>query len=159
MPCSWTFGIFPWLCTAVHMKKCITIHVLLGNIRPRFRYRKMQILWTFTLQGAGGRVAPHPPKCIAQWPTVIACSVYNIIRVPDQEIKKHYWARKGRGGAIIRGALPAASLPPRHCIRIQNSASLDLQTSNFRQVLQSSAGIFTTTSESFLKIQHAVRLG
>ena len=23
----------------MHMKKCITIHVLLGNIRPRFRYR------------------------------------------------------------------------------------------------------------------------
>ena len=31
-------------------KKCITIHVLLGNIRPRLRYRKMQILWSF--QGA-----------------------------------------------------------------------------------------------------------
>ena len=26
--------------------------------------RKMQILWTFTPQVAGGLVAPHPPKCI-----------------------------------------------------------------------------------------------
>ena len=31
-------------------KKCITIHLLLDNIRPRIRYRKMQILWRF--QGA-----------------------------------------------------------------------------------------------------------
>ena len=31
----------------MHMKKCITIHVLLGNIRPRFRYRNIQILWSY----------------------------------------------------------------------------------------------------------------
>ena len=33
----------------MHMKKCITIHLLLVNVRPRFTYRKMQILWSFTL--------------------------------------------------------------------------------------------------------------
>ena len=43
----WTFGIFLWLCITMHMKKCITIHLLLGNIRPRIKYCKMQILWSF----------------------------------------------------------------------------------------------------------------
>ena len=46
------FGPLGFSCdfTAMQIKKCITIHVLLGNIRPRFRYRKMQVLWRF--QGA-----------------------------------------------------------------------------------------------------------
>ena len=35
------------------MKKCITIHVLLGNIRPGFRYGKMQILWSFQASPLG----------------------------------------------------------------------------------------------------------
>ena len=42
---------------------------------------------------------------------VIACCAYDIIRLPDQETKKHDW---GERGAIIRGASPAASLPPRY---------------------------------------------
>ena len=38
------------------MQKC-TIHVLLGSIEPRFRYHKMQILWSF--QGTSP-VGPPP---------------------------------------------------------------------------------------------------
>ena len=54
----------------MHMKKWITVHVLLSSIRPRFRYHKMQNLWSFqgashldlhqdsTIELLGGLVAP-----------------------------------------------------------------------------------------------------
>ena len=90
------------------MKKCITIHVLLGNIRPRFRYRKMQILWTFAPQvaGGGGGGACSTPS------TQMYCAMTDghCMLCPDQETES-----MTGGAAIIPGASPAASLPPRHC--------------------------------------------
>ena len=118
----WTFGIFLWLCTAMHMKKCITIHVLLGNIRPRFRYSKMQILWSFQggeppgpLPGlyhgsAGGLVAP--PSTQTYRSLHVVPTTWHASQTKRQ--KKYDWG--GGGGAINRAASPAASLPPCHCI-------------------------------------------
>ena len=109
---------------ALYMKKCITIDLLLGNIRPRIRYRKMQILWSF--QGA----SPLDPHQDSTMELLGACSARihsNVLRRPLHAVpttwyasqtkrqKKYDWEEGGGGGGISRAASPAASLPPRHC--------------------------------------------
>ena len=108
------------------MKKCITIHLLLGNIRPRIRYRKMQILWSF--QGASpldlhqdstmellGLVAPASTQmyCAMTDGHCMLCLRHDTRPRPKG---KRSITGGGGGGAINRAASPAASLPPRHWV-------------------------------------------
>ena len=137
----------------MYMKKCITIHVLLGNIRPRFTCRKMQILgasrgwapWTST------RILPWnccPPKCIAQWLTGIACDVYDRTRVPGQETKS--MTGEG-GGGINRAASPAASLSPRHWTELQF-------TIKFQNILTSASWFHAWTPALELQTNNATEI-
>ena len=116
-----TFGIFLWLCTAMHMKKCIIIHLLLGNIRPRIRYRKMQILWSFQEASPLDLHQDSTMELLGSCSTRIHSNVLRNDRrslhvVPTtwyaSQTKKEVWL----GGAINRAASLAASLPPRHWI-------------------------------------------
>ena len=104
----------------MHTKKCITIHVLFGNIiRPRFRYLKIQILWSF--QGASPldlyqdstiELLPIHPKVLRNdWGSLhFVPTTWHASQTKRQ--KKYDWG--GGGGAINRTASPAASLSPRH---------------------------------------------
>ena len=107
----------------MHMKKCITIYLLLGSIRPRIRYRKMQILWSF--QGASPRSSTRtlPWNCrgiVAPASTQMYCAMTDdhcmlCLRHDTRPRPKGKRSMTGGGGAAInRAASPAASLPPRH---------------------------------------------
>ena len=87
----------------MHMTKCITIHVLLGNIRPRFRYHKMQILWTFTPQVAGGACSAPSTQMYCAMTDGHSMLCLDIIRVPDQETKSMIEER----GAHYSACLPS----------------------------------------------------
>ena len=96
----------------MHIKKCITIHLLLGNIRPRIRYRKMQVLWTSTRTlpwNCWGLVAPASTQmyCAMTDGLCMLCLRHDTRPRPKDK-------RSMTGGAISRAASPAASLPPRH---------------------------------------------
>ena len=104
-------------CTAMHMKKkCIIIYLLLGNIRPRIRYRKMQILWS--VQGTS--LLDHQDSTMELLGAYSARIHSNVMRndrrslhvVPttryasqSERQKKYDW---GGGAPLIWAASPAA---------------------------------------------------
>ena len=104
----------------MHMKKCITIHLLLGNIRPRIRYCKMQIFgasrgqapWTSTrttmeqMGACGARIYSNVLRNDRRSLHVVSTTCYAF----QTKRQKKY----DLGGATNRAASPAASLPPRH---------------------------------------------
>ena len=105
----------------MHMKKCITIHLLLGNIRPRIRYLKMQILWSFqgdlhqdsTIELLGAcstRIHSNVLRNDRQ-----SLHVVPTTRYMSQTKRQGKRSMTGWGGGINRTASPTASLPPRHC--------------------------------------------
>ena len=108
------------------MKKCVTIHLLLGNIRPRIRYRKMQIVWSFQGRAPWTSTRTLPWNC---WGLVAPASTQTYCTMTDGHCMlclrhdtrsrpkgKTSMTGGGGGGAINRAASPAASLPPRHCL-------------------------------------------
>ena len=115
----WDFPVTLY-CNA-HEKKCITIHVLLGNIRRRFRYRKMKILWSFQrarpldlhqdsameLLG-GGLVAPPSTQmyCAMTDGHCMLCLRHD--KRPRPRGKKYDW---GGGGLHQSGFLPISFIP------------------------------------------------
>ena len=104
----------------MHMTKCITIHLLLGNIRPRIRYRKMQILWSF--QGAS-QLDLHQDSTMELLGACSARIHSNVLRNDRRSLhvvpttwygsqtkrqKKYDW---GGGGRHQSGCLPSSFTP------------------------------------------------
>ena len=115
----------------MHMKKCITIHVLLGNIRPRFRCRKMQLpegeltgpppgLYYATAGEGGGRGLVY---CAMTDGYCMLCLWH------ASQTKRHKSITEG--GAINRAASPAASLSPRHCLEVIYTVILNPSADSF----------------------------
>ena len=86
---------------------------MLGNIRPRFRYRKMQILWSFTLLwncwGEGLVARPSTQMYCAMTNGHCMLCLRHYTR-PRPRSKKSMTGGGGGWGAINRDASPAASL-------------------------------------------------
>ena len=105
-------------------KKCITIYVLLGNIRPRLGTVRCRFF------GGSRGLAPSTSTRTPPWKcwggTQMYCAMTDgHCMLSDQEGKSMTW------GAINRAASPAASLSPRHC-------SVYLNYTHFHQTEHSS---------------------
>ena len=105
------------------MKKCITIHQLLGNIRPRIRYRKMQIRWSFQGRVPWASTRTLPWNCwglVAPASTQMYCAMTDghcmlYLRHDTRPRPKGKRSMTGGWAPLIGLPPPAASLPPRHC--------------------------------------------
>ena len=93
------------------MTKCITIHVLLGNIRPRFRYHKMQILWSFQ----GSRQDPTKELLELLEPLVAPPFTQMYCAMTDGHCMlclPHDTRPRPRGKRSMTGGAPLIGLPP-----------------------------------------------
>ena len=98
------------------MKKCIAIHLLLGNIRPRIRYRKMQIVWSFQGRAPWTSTRTLPWNC---WGLVAPASTQMYCTMTDGHCMlclRHDTRPRPKGKRSITGGggggAPLIGLPP-----------------------------------------------
>ena len=94
-------------------EKCITIHLLLGSIRPRIGYRKMQILWSF--QGASPRSSTRTLPW-NYWGLVAPASTQMYCAMTDDHCMlclRHDTCPRPKGKrSMTGGGAPLIGLPP-----------------------------------------------
>ena len=94
------------------MKKCITIHLVLGNIRPRIWYRKMQILWSFQESSPWTSTRTLPWNC---WGLVALASTQMYCAMTDGHCMlclRHDTRPRPKGKICMTGGPPLIGLPP-----------------------------------------------